>query len=101
MYSSRQPRWQLSLWSTGVHARNHRLSDERGLYRVCRCADLRFGAGVSGKLFEELAVSLIPHQGELSYELSGGWTRAHTHKKQHKKISQLSKRKQQSRQGEK
>lgn len=32
-------------------------------------ADLRFGASVSSELFEELAVSLIPHQGELSYKL--------------------------------
>lgn len=51
------------------------------------CAqDLRFGAGVSRKLFEELAVSLIPHQGELSDELGK--------EEEHKEISTRSQEKQ-------
>lgn len=41
-----------------------------------RPTDLRFGAGVGSKLFEKLAVSLIPHQGELSYQLKEAQTHA-------------------------
>lgn len=90
MYSSLQPRWQLSLRSTRVqwHAQDHRLRDQSREYCVLlsdmhvasvRPADLRFGAGVGSKLFEELAVSLIPHQGEVSYQLCGRQTQAQTH----------------------
>lgn len=32
-------------------------------------ADSRFGAGVGRQLFEQLAVSLVPHQGVLSNQL--------------------------------
>ena len=47
-------------------------------------ADLRFGAGVSSELFNDLAVSLIPHQGELSYQLRAGHTHKHTQTYMHR-----------------
>lgn len=47
-------------------------------------ADLRLGAGVGSKLFEELAVSFIPHQGEFSNELRGA--NKSQHKKPHKTL---------------